>query len=207
MSTLLLRAFGGLVCVAAMLCAGCGSSPTQPLPTAEDTARAAEYRIGPGDALSIFVWNRPELSVEVPVRPDGLISTPLVEDMKAAGKTPTELARDMEGVLSTYVRSPTVNVIVRQFVGTFSDQIRVVGAATNPQALPYRQGMTLLDVMIAVGGLSEFASGNRAKVVRRVGDKQTEIPVKLHKLMNDGDMTENIDLMPGDVLIIPETRF
>lgn len=195
-----------LVC-AALLTAGCGSSPTIPEGNAAPVAAEAEYRIGAGDELSVFVWNRPELSVDVPVRPDGLISIPLVEDMKAAGKTPTQLARDIETVLAEYVRSPKVNVIVRRFVGTFTDQIRVVGQAANPQALSYRNGMTLLDVMIAVGGLTEFAAGNRAKLVRRIDGKQTEIPVKLNDLMNDGDIRANIPVFPGDVLIIPETRF
>lgn len=193
---------------AAMLTAGCGSSPS--IPEAEgNTAPVAdsEYRIGAGDELSVYVWNRPELSVDVPVRPDGLISIPLVEDMKAAGKTPTQLARDIETVLAEFVRSPKVNVIVRSFVGTFTDQIRVLGQAANPQALSYRNGMSLLDVMIAVGGLTEFAAGNRAKIVRRIDGKQTEIPVKLDDLMNDGDIRVNIAVFPGDVLIIPETRF
>lgn len=202
------RALSALGAILALLMiAGCGSSPAKAVPVAEEGGSAADYRIGPGDELSVFVWNRPELSVNVPVRPDGLISTPLVEDMKAAGKTSTELARDMEKVLSEYVRSPKVNVIVRGFVGTYSDQIRVLGQAANPQALSYRQGMTLLDVMIAVGGLREFAAGNRAKVVRRVNGQQTEIPVKIDDLMNDGDIRANIPMMPGDVLIIPETRF
>lgn len=202
------RALGAAGAVLAILVvAGCGSSPSKAVPAAEESGKQSEYRIGPGDELNVYVWNHPELTVVVPVRPDGNISTPLVEDMKAAGKTPTELARDIEKVLSEYVRSPTVNVIVRAFVGTFSDQIRVIGQATNPQALPYRQGMTLLDVVIAVGGLREFAAGNRAKVLRRVDGKQTEIPVKLDDLINDGDIRQNIPMMPGDVLIIPESRF
>lgn len=202
------RALGAVGAVLALLAvAGCGSSPSQAEPAAGPSGKEAGYRIGPGDELSIFVWNRPELSVNVPVRPDGLISTPLVEDMKAAGKTPTELARDMEKVLSEYVRSPKVNVIVRGFVGTYNDQIRVLGQAANPQALSYRQGMTLLDVVIAVGGLREFAAGNRAKIIRRVNGEQTEIPVRIDDLMNDGDIRENIPMMPGDVLIIPESRF
>lgn len=203
-----LRTLAGAGAVLALLAiAGCGSAPSKAVPADNGDEAKAEYRVGPGDELSIYVWNRPELSVDVPVRPDGFISTPLVEDMKAAGKTPTELARDIEKELAEYVRSPTVNVIVREFVGTFSDQIRVVGAATNPQALPYRQGMTLLDVMISVGGLREFAAGNRAKIVRRAGGQQTEIPVRLDDLMNDGDMEQNVPMVPGDVLIIPESRF
>ena len=136
----------------------------------------------------MFVWSHEDLSVVVPVRPDGRISTPLVEDMQASGKTSTQLARDIEGVLQQYVRTPTVSVIVEQFVGAFSESVRVVGQATKPQALPYRDGMTLLDAMIAVGGLAEFAAGNRAKVIRRSGDKQTEIKVRLDDLLNDGDV-------------------
>jgi polysaccharide export outer membrane protein len=155
----------------------------------------------------VYVWNRPELSVNVPVRPDGNISTPLVENMVATGKTPSQLARDMEKVLSEFVRSPTVNIIVTSFVGTYADQIRVVGQAANPQALSYRQGMSLLDVMIAVGGLGEFAAGNRAKLVRRVDGKIVEMPVRIKDLVNDGDIRANVQMQPGDVVIIPETRF
>jgi polysaccharide export outer membrane protein len=153
------------------------------------------------------VWRHADLSTTVPVRPDGRISTPLVEDMEAAGKTPTELARDIEAVLQEYIRSPTVNIIVQEFVGTFGEQIRVVGQAANPQALPYREGMTLLDVMIAVGGLSEFAAGNRAKLIRRVGGEQTEIRVRLDDLLNNGDIRQNVSMRPGDVVIVPEARF
>jgi polysaccharide export outer membrane protein len=141
------------------------------------------------------------------VRPDGKISTPLIEDMTAAGKTPTALARDIEAVLAEYIRTPTVNVIVQRFVGTFGEQIRVVGQAANPQALPYREGMTLLDVMIAVGGLSVFAAGNRAKLIRRQADGQVEVPVRLDDLLNDGDIAQNVTMRPGDVVIIPEARF
>ena len=166
-----------------------------------------EYRIGPGDNLQVFVWNHPELTVTVPVRPDGLISTPLVENMQSAGKTPSQLSRDLEKALADYVRSPTVNVIVTGFVGALADQVRVVGQAQKPQALPYRANLTLLDVMIAVGGLSEFAAGNRAVVVRQEGDKNLRIPVRLSDLMNDGDIGANMTLHPGDVLIIPESRF
>ena len=176
-------------------------------PAATPTSAAApEYRIGPGDQLEIFVFNQPELSVKVPVRPDGLISSPLVENMQAAGRTPSELAREMEKTLSQYVRTPTVNVIVTNFVGTYEAQIRVVGQAANPKSLPYRAGMTLLDVMISVGGLGKFAAGNRAKIVRNIDGKSTEIKVKLGKLL-DGDVKSNVEMRPGDVLIIPESRF
>jgi polysaccharide export outer membrane protein len=139
------------------------------------------------------------------VRPDGRISTPLVEDMVAVGKTPTGLARDIEKALGEYIRSPTVNVIVSSFVGTNSTQVRVVGQAASPQSIPYRNGMTLLDVMIQVGGLSKTASGNRAKIVRRSGGKQTEIPVRIGDLLNNGEISANLTMQPGDILIIPES--
>jgi polysaccharide export outer membrane protein len=171
------------------------------------SVEATEYRIGPGDNLQVFVWNHPELTVTVPVRPDGLISTPLVENMKAEGKTPSQLSRDLEAALAEYVRSPTVNVIVTQFVGAYADQIRVVGQAQKPQSLPYRANMTVLDVMIAVGGLAEFAAGNRAVIMRPQGEQQQRIPVRLSDLMNEGDIGANIPMRPGDVLIIPESRF
>jgi len=165
------------------------------------------YHIGPDDELEIFIWRNPEISTTVTVRPDGKISTPLVEDMRAIGKTPSELARDMEVVLAKYIKSPSVNIIVSGFQGTYSEQIRVVGQAVNPRAIPYREGMTLLDVMIAVGGLSQFAAGNRSKIVREVNGEVIEYRVRLADLLNKGQISENIDLRPGDVLIIPETFF
>ena len=195
------------VLFAAILLGACaGRSPEVPELPPADTG-STEYTIGPGDMLKVFVWRHEDLSTTVPVRPDGRISTPLVEDMPAAGKTPTELARDIEGVLEEYIRTPTVNIIVEEFVGTFGEQIRVVGQAAEPQALPYREGMTLLDVMIAVGGLGEFAAGNRGKVIRRTGDEQTEIRVRIDDLVNDGDIRQNLVMRPGDVVIIPEARF
>lgn len=165
-----------------------------------------EYRIGPGDVLRIFVWNHPDLTLELPVRPDGMISSPLAENTVAAGKTPTQLARDLEVRLGEYVREPKVNVLVTQFVGSMN-QVRVVGQAARPQSLPYRKGMTVLDVVIAVGGLGEFAAGNRAMIVRGVPPDQQEIKVKLNNLVNKGDMRANVEMRPGDVLIIPESRF
>ncbi len=165
------------------------------------------YAIGPGDSLHIFVWDHADLSTGVQVRPDGKISTPLVEDLQAAGKTPTQLARDIEGVLSEYVRTPVVTVIMQEFVGEGAQQIRVVGQAVAPSALQYKQGMTVLDVMIAVGGLSEYAAGNKAKVVRKTADGEIEIRVRLGDLLNDGDIRQNINMMPGDVLVIPQTFF
>jgi len=200
-----------LLTVLLVFIAGCGSSgatAADPKQQAVTPEQQAEYRIGPGDQLNVFVFNQPELSIQVPVRPDGLISTPLVEDLQAAGKTPSELARDMEKKLAEYVRSPSVNVIVTGFVGNYGDQVRVVGQAAHPQALPYRSGMTVLDVMIAVGGLGQFAAGNRARLVRRAADgKTTETRVRLDDLLNDGDIKANMTVQPGDVLIIPESRF
>jgi polysaccharide export outer membrane protein len=195
-----------LLLVVAPLVGGCGGN-VKDAPDVPAVPAQAEYRIGPGDALNVFVFDHPELTVNVPVRPDGFVSTPLIEDMPAAGKTPSELARDMETVLAKFVRSPKVNIIVTNFVGTYADQIRVVGQAARPQALPYKASMTLLDVMIQVGGLAEFAAGNRAKVMRRENGKTIEIKVRLKDLLNEGDMSANLPMRPGDVLMIPESRF
>ena len=173
----------------------------------ELAAQSDEYRIGPGDTVQIFVWDHEDLSTTVQVRPDGKISTPLVEDLQASGKTPTDLARDIEVVLSEYVRSPVVTVIMQGFQGVSDQQVRVVGQAAEPQALQYRQGMTVLDVVIAVGGLSEFAAGNRAKIIRELDGKTVEIRVRLDDLLNKGRIGENIRMLPGDVLIIPESVF
>jgi len=186
-------------------CAGTDYSASN-LPEAVAT-RSVQYRIGPGDSLQIFVWDHEDLSTNVQVRPDGMISTPLVEDLQAAGKTSTELARDIEEVLSEYVRSPVVTVIMQEFVGESQQQVRVVGQAVQPQALQYRQGMTVLDVMIQVGGLSEFASGNGSKIVRDVGGKTVQIKVRLEDLLNKGRITENVEMLPGDLLVIPESFF
>lgn len=169
-------------------------------------AAAADYLIGPGDTLQVFVWRNPELSTTVPVRPDGRISTPLVEDMTAVGKTPTQLARDIEKVLAEYVRSPQVNVIVTQPQSAFS-QVKVIGQVLKPAPVPFREGMTVLDAVLAVGGLTNFAAGNRARLVRTQDGKQLEIPIKLDSLMNKGDMSQNLKLQPGDVLVVPESRF
>lgn len=196
-----------LLAVVSVLASACGGGTTVTQAAPPMPAEQSEYRIGPGDTLQVFVWNHQELSVTVPVRPDGMISTPLIENMRADGKTPSQLARDMEKALSEYVRSPTVNVIVTNFVGAYGDQIRVVGQAQTPQSLPYRANMTVLDVMIAVGGLAEFAAGNRAYIIRREGDKELKIPVKLNSLLNGGEISANVPMRPGDVLIIPESRF
>jgi polysaccharide biosynthesis/export protein len=166
----------------------------------------ADYVIGPGDTIQVFVWRNPELSVTVPVRPDGKISTPLVEDMVAIGKTPSQLARDVERVLAEYVRQPTVNVIVSEAVSSFR-QVRVVGQVRQPQSVAYRDGLTVLDVILAVGGVNEFASANRARIVRTQDGKQTEVRVKLGDLLDKGDLRQNLALQPGDVLVIPESLF
>jgi polysaccharide export outer membrane protein len=177
------------------------------LPPASYQGGAPDYVIGSGDLLEIFVWDETELSTEVRVRPDGKITVPLVDDLQASGKTPNQLAVDIEKILKSYVAEPVVSVKVNEFVGRYSEQIRVVGQAATPQALPYRGGMTLLDVMIAVGGLTEFAAGNRATIVRGAGNEQKRFGVKLEDLLSKGDITANVDMQPGDVLIIPEAWF
>jgi polysaccharide biosynthesis/export protein len=180
--------------------------PAQAAPEPASPGASNQYVIGPGDTLQVFVWNHPELTVTVPVRPDGQISTPLVENMHAAGQTPSQLARDLEGKLAEYVRTPTVNVIVTSPLSTFS-QVKIVGQVAKPQALPYREGMTVMDVVLAAGGLGEFAAGNRAKIVRIQGGKQAEIRVRLSDLINKGDMKQNVAMQPGDVLVVPQSRF
>jgi polysaccharide biosynthesis/export protein len=182
------------------------STPTGTATVPAKAAVAPDYIIGPGDTLQVFVWRNPELTVTVPVRPDGKISTPLVEDMVAVGKTAPQLARDMEGVLGEYVRSPKVNIIVTTAASAFS-LVKVVGQVAHPQALPYREGMTVLDAVLEVGGLGQFASGNRARIVRTVNGKETVIHVKLADLMNSGDTHENIALKAGDVLVVPQSIF
>jgi len=194
-----------LFCAFLAACAGGGKAGVPAL--VEDGKPTAEYVIGPGDTLNVFIWGHDDLSTDVQVRPDGRITTPLVEDMVAAGKTSTTLARDIEKALEEYINTPIVTVMLRGFVGEFEQQIRVVGQAAQPQSLPYRNGITLLDVMIQVGGLSEFASGNKAKIVRRIGDKEEIIRVRIDDLLNKGKIEENVRMVPGDVLIIPESMF
>ena len=191
-----------LACVAA--CAAVAQSP--PTASADGRSGSPEYIIGPGDQLQVFVWQNPELTVTVPVRPDGKISTPLDEDMAAVGKTPSQLARDIEKVLSEYVRTPHVNVIVTQPASAFS-QVKVIGQVAHPAAVPYREGMTVLDAVLAVGGLSTFAAGNRAHLVRMEEGKEHDIKVRIDALVNHGDMSQNLPLRPGDVLVVPESRF
>jgi polysaccharide export outer membrane protein len=180
-----------------------------PEPIVAPPARPAamdDYVIGPGDTVQIFVWRNPELTVTVAVRPDGKITTPLVENMVAIGKSPSQLAHDIEIVLSEYVREPQVNVILGAAVSTFS-QVKVVGEVKNPQAMPFREGLKVLDIVLAAGGLTEFAAPNRARIVRLVNGKNVETRVKLGDLMNDGDLRQNIELKPGDVFIVPQSMF
>lgn len=190
---------------------GTGSGPE--LPSANFVANregpGEEYVIGPLDELTIFVWRNPELGAKVQVRPDGRITTPLITDMPASGKTPTMLQQDIKLALSQYINDPIVSVIVNNFSGTFSQQVRIVGATEKPASLPYRANMTLLDAMIAVGGLSEYAAGNRARLVRydRGTGKQVDYSIRLNDLIKKGDIKANVRLQPGDVIIIPESAF
>ena len=164
------------------------------------------YIVGPGDNLNINVWRNPELSSSVPVRPDGKVSTPLVDELVAQGKTPTQIARDVETALAKFVRDPVVTVIVTNFVGPYSEQIRVVGEAAKPQFLPYKQKMTVMDVMIAVGGLTDFADGNKATIIR-ASDSNKRYNVRLKDLVKRGDISANVEMLPGDILIIPQGWF
>lgn len=188
------------------LLGACGYEELPPAVLGEDTvAKAPTYRIGPGDTLRIFVWRNPDLSTDVPVRPDGRISVPLLEDVVASGKTPTELAREIEKSLSRFVQNPLATVIVTNFVGPYTEQVRVVGAATAPRAISFRANMTLLDAMIEVGGLNEFAGGNRSTLVRMVEGEQKQFRVRIGDLIRNGDISANVNLLPGDVIIIPES--
>jgi polysaccharide biosynthesis/export protein len=186
---------------------GCGGAPELPPAPPASSLPTAEYRIGPGDSLNIFVWRNPELTVTVPVRPDGRVSIPLVEDVVAIGKTPTALAREYEQRLAKYIREPLVTVIVTNFVGPIPDQVRIIGEAAQPRALPYRADMTVLDAMIAVGGLTRYAAGNDSVLVRTANGQQTTYAVHLSSLIRDGDVSSNVALQPGDILIIPQRLF
>ena len=186
---------------------GCSTGTVYP-PLAEPGSGVdTPYLIGPGDTINIVVWRNPDLSMSVPVRPDGKISTPLVEDLWASDKTATQLARDIEKVLAKYIQSPVVTVIVTSFVGPYSQQIRVIGEAAKPQALAYRENMTLLDVMIAVGGITDFADGNKASIVRTRSGKTQQFGVRLTDLVRGGGLSANVAMRPGDVLIIPQSFF
>ncbi len=185
---------------------GCTTTPAYP--PAPQIAASPDYlyKIGPGDGVNVTVWRNPEISASVTVRPDGKITAPLIEDLPAMGKDPSTLARDIEKALSKYIRDPVVTVIVGGFVGPYPEQIRVMGEASKPQALPYKQGMTLLDLMIAVGGLTDFADGNNASIMRTSeGGKQYS--VRLKDLVKRGDFSANVDIKPGDILLIPQSWF
>lgn len=195
-----------IACSVLLLSACASNSNVSPIAVHNDDS-SHQYLIGPGDTISINVWRNPEVSQSVPVRPDGKITMPLVEDLPASGKTATQLARDIEKILGKYIQEPIVTVIVTGFVGPYTEQIRVIGQASKPQALPYRQGMSLMDVLIAVGGLAEFAAGNSASVVRTVDGKQQKIDVRLNDLIKKGDVSANMSMRPGDVLVIPESFF
>jgi polysaccharide export outer membrane protein len=167
---------------------------------------SADYLIGPGDTLQIFVWQNPELSVTVPVRPDGRISTPLVEDTLAVGKTPVQLATDLETALAVFIRTPKVSVIVSQAVGALS-QVQVIGQVTRPSGVPYRAGLRVLDALLAVEGLSEFSAPNRAMLIRTENGKETKIRIRIGDLLDSGDLEQNLLLQPGDVIVVPQTWF
>lgn len=182
---------------------GCSSHPYAPV---EAASPDYNYKIGPGDNLNIVVWRNPELSMNVPVRPDGKISSPLIDDLNAMGKDSTSLARDIEKELGKFIRDPVVTVIVTGFVGPYSEQIRVIGEAAKPQILSYKQKMTVLDVMIAVGGITDFADGNNATILRTT-ENNAQYKVRLKDLVKRGDVSANVEMKPGDVLIIPQSWF
>lgn len=198
---------GSAVSVLALGLWGCASTSSLH-PPAPTTASRADYSylVGPGDMLNITVWRNPELSASVPVRPDGKVATPLVDELVAQGKTPTQIARDVEEALAKFVRDPVVTVVVTNFVGPYSEQVRVLGEAARPQFLPYKQKMTVMDVMIAVGGLTDFADGNNATLVR-ASEGNKRYSVRLQDLLKRGDISANVEMLPGDVLIIPQGWF
>lgn len=197
-----------LAALSVALIAGCTINKTEALPSATYQQSMPAYIIAPGDDLEVFVWDSPQLvSTPVLVRPDGKITIPLAEDVQASGKTPNELAREIETHLANYIKKPVVSVKVNKFVGRYSEQVRIIGQATKPQSMPYRENMTVLDVMITVGGLTQFADGNKAAIVRTVSGEQKRFPVRLNDLINDGDISANVDMLPGDVLVIPEAWF
>lgn len=180
---------------------------TQPVSPVTTIPADYRYLIGPGDDLNIFVWRNPEVSTSVTVRPDGMINAPLVEDLVVSAKTPTQVARDVEKALSTYIKDPIVTVTIGGFVGPYHEQVRVIGEAAEPQGLPYSEDMTLLDLIIAVGGLTEFADGNSAVLARIVNGEQKQYTIRMEDLLQDGDLSANIDILPGDIIIIPEAWF
>ena len=203
----ILAVTGAALVLSACSAVGIGGEKLEaaPMTTSDAAATAPDYLIGPLDQLEIFVWRADELSTNVTVRPDGRISTPLVEDMVAAGKTPSQLANDLEGVLKEYVRAPEVTVIVSNFSSTYDQQVRVLGEAQQPVALAYQAGMTVLDVMVSVGGLTEFAAGNKAVLIRGQGDDRKSYRLRLDDLLRKGNISANVPVLPGDVILIPES--
>jgi polysaccharide export outer membrane protein len=199
--------FSAITAVIALSVAACGGAPPLPPAPPASSLPSAEYRIGPGDSLNIFVWRNPELTLTVPVRPDGRLSIPLVEDVVAIGKTPTALAREFEQRLAKYIKEPLVTVIAEAFFGPIPDQIRVIGEAAQPRSLPYRADMTVLDAMIAVGGLTRYAAGNDSVIIRTAQGEQNTYSVHLSSLIRDGEIESNVALRPGDILIIPQRLF
>lgn len=199
----------GLLLAAVLALAACNRYPQLPpaQQVASEGASTPSYVIGPNDNLNIFVWRNQDLTTTVTVRPDGRISVPLIEDLQAAGKTPTELARDIEARLGRFVRDPVVTVIMTGFVGPYAQQVRVVGEATRPQAIPYREHMSILDVMIQVGGLTQFAAGNRTVIIRRAEGREQNYRVRLDDLLKDGDISANVNVLPGDTVVIPQSWF
>src|ERR1700751_2793152 len=199
--------FGALMAAVVLAMGGCGGGPELPPAPPASSLPSAEYRIGPGDSLNIFVWRNPELTVTVPVRPDGRLSIPLVEDVVAIGKTPTALAREYEQLLGKYIKEPLVTIIVTGFSGPIPDQVRIIGEAATPRALPYRADMTVLDAMIAVGGLTRYAAGNDTVLIRTAQGEENTYSVHLSSLIRDGEIENNVALRPGDILIIPQRLF
>jgi len=210
MNTLLTNIMNLLAFIAIVLSTlaigGCANTPRISL-SPSDEPPSHDYLIGPGDNVNIIVWHNPEVSMSVPVRPDGKITTPLVEDLPAMGKTSTHLARDVEKALATFIQDPVVTVIVTGFTGPYTEQIRVIGEAGKPQALHYNKGMSLMDVMIAVGGITNFAAGNKASIIRNIDGKTQHVAVRLDDLIKNGDISANIPVRPGDILVIPESLF
>lgn len=200
-----------LLALLTVLFTGCATKSNLPpatiTPSAIKSVEQYQYLIGPGDSVNIFVWRNPEVSGSFVVRPDGKITTSLVEDIPVSGKTATQLARQIETVLGQYIKSPIVTVSVGTFIGPFSEQVRVIGEAANPQAVNYRQNMTLLDLMIQVGGLTEYADGNSAVLIRVENGLQNEYQVSLNDLIKEGDISANVDILPGDIIIVPEDWF
>ena len=207
MSIKLNRRLLPVVGLTALLLGGCSMNPSYPPAPTTQKPFDWTYLIGPGDSVQVFVWRNPDLSGTYPVRPDGKMTMNLVEDMPAAGKTPSQLARDLEKTLSKYIQDPIVTVIVAGGVGPYSQQIRVIGQAAKPQALNYREGMSLIDVMIDVGGLTDYAAGNQAYILRKVHGKEERLGVKLDGLLNGGDINDNVPMKPGDILVIPQSLF